>query len=162
MGAFDELQVQTDASEGDVVRSFKQSFFEPPSLSDHFKPTPIAHFRAQMDWQATEVVGASVAAKLISVNFNRTLEDFKGLRTETGEVIALSYDTSPGGATVRMWVDSEPMIVGHDVTNPLVFHSYAQEIFATLQHEGFAVQSKSRLDGYHVPPGAPPGWPFSS
>ena len=70
-------------------------------------------------WQATEVVGASVAAKLISVNFNRTLEDFKGLRTETGEVIALSYDTSPGGATVRMWVDSEPMIVGHDVTNPL-------------------------------------------
>jgi hypothetical protein len=162
MGAFDELQAQTNASQNDVVRAFKESFFEPPGLSDHFKPTPIAHFRSQMTWSPTQVMDSAVAAKLVQVNFNRTLEDLDHYRSETGETIALAYDESAEGATVRIWVDREPMIVGHDVTNPLVFHSYAQDIFSRLQQDGFKVQSKSRLDGYHVPPGAPPGWPFPS
>ena len=156
MGAFDELQVQTSASERDVIRAFKEVFFEPPSLSDHFKPTPIAHFRSQMTWSPTEVVDATVAAKLVEVNFNRTLEDLDHYRSETGETIALSYDAG----TVRMWVDREPMIAGVNVTNPLVFHTYAQDVFGRLQSDGSTVQSRSRLDGYNVPPGAPPGWPL--
>jgi hypothetical protein len=75
MGAVDELQVKTNASQSDVVRAFKEAFFEPPSLSDHFKPTPIAHFRSEMTWSPTQVLDSAVAAKLVEVNFNRTLED---------------------------------------------------------------------------------------
>jgi hypothetical protein len=149
MGAVDELQVQTNASERDVVRAFKEAFFEPPSLSEHFKPTPIAHFRSQITWEPIEVMDSAAAAKLVNVNFNRTFEDLKHYRSETGETIALTYDDGK----VRMWVDNEPMIAGVDVTNPLVFHSYAHDVFSRLAHE-------ARLEGYNVPPGAPPGWPF--
>jgi hypothetical protein len=162
MGAIDELQARTNASESDAVRAFKESFFEPPSLSDHFTPSPIAHFRSQMTWEPTQVLDSAAAAKLVEVNFNRTIEDLDHYRSETGETIGLTYDAGADGGTVRMWVDNEPMIAGVDVTNPLVFHSYAHDVFSRLQHEGFTVQSESRLDGYHMPPGAPPGWPFPS
>lgn len=62
MGAIDELQAQTNASQNDVVRAFKESFFEPPNVSDHFKPTPVAHFRSQMTWLPTQVMDSAVAA----------------------------------------------------------------------------------------------------
>jgi hypothetical protein len=157
-----QVLVRTNASEDDVVKAFKKAFFTPPTLADHFKPTPAAHFRSQMTWRGTDVIGSTTAAKLTAVNLNRTIEDYDNWRHEVGETIALSYDTDAAGdgGAVKIWIDARPMVYGIDRNSPLVLQTYAHEIFGELAKAGFTVQRRGALDDYKVPPGAPPGWPF--
>ncbi len=55
MAMDNQVLVSTNASEADVVKAFKTAFFTAPTLADHFKPTPAAHFRSQMTWRPAQV-----------------------------------------------------------------------------------------------------------
>jgi hypothetical protein len=161
MSDLNKLVAHTNAGEPDVVRAFRAAFFTSPTFGDHFKPTPIAHFRAQMTWRATEVLDSVAAARLDRINLNRSYEDLKGWRHEVGETIAVAYEPADDGqATVTIWTDSEPMTAGIDTTNPIVLHTYAYELFSQLKQAGFTVDREGAAPAYHEPPGAPPGWPF--
>ena len=59
-----------------------------------------------------------------------------------------------------MRTDSEPMTAGVDTTNPIVLHTYAYEVFSQLKQAGFTIDGEGTASDSHVPPGAPPGWPF--
>jgi hypothetical protein len=48
-----QITIHTSATEADLVRAFRQAFFTPPSITDHFKPTPAAHFRAVFKWDGS-------------------------------------------------------------------------------------------------------------
>jgi hypothetical protein len=162
MTQIDELMMRTNASEDDCVAAFRSAFFTPPTLGDHFKPTPIAHFRSQMSWSSTEVLDSCAAARLSDVTFHRTLEDCDNWRFEVGETIAMTYDRGPDGATVRMWVDNRPIVGGFERSTPMILYTYAHEIFSQLNERGFNVEVHSERPAYKVPAGAPPGWPFPS
>jgi hypothetical protein len=158
-----DLVVKTNATQEDVVRAFRLAFLTRPTIADHFKPTPLAHFRSMMTWETTQVMSAVVAVKLVEVSLHRTVEDAENWRHEVGETIALDYQpASDGGAEVRIWVDSEPMEYGVDVPNPLLIHTYCHEIFGQLKAAGATIEGKVPLSDYLTPPGAPPGWPMGS
>ncbi len=159
-----QLEVETNAGEQDVVSAFRSAFFSTPRFVDHFKPTPLAHFRAQMSWRPTDVLDSAAAAKLAEVNFNRRWADYDHMHYEIGETIALTYEPSSAGdsATVRIWTDTPPTQYAIDVPNPIVLHTYCNEIFSLLKEGGFTVQPRSRMQDYKLPPEAPPGWPFGA
>lgn len=93
----------------------------------------------------------------VSTNASEADDDF---RHEVGETIGLSYDAEADGAQVKIWIDARPMVYGIDRNSPLVLQTYAHEVFNELAKAGFTIQRRGQLDGYKVPPGAPPGWPF--
>jgi hypothetical protein len=155
-----QLKFTTNASEADVVKAFRSAFFTPPTIGDYFKPTPLGHFRSVLRWAPTDVISAAAGAKLESVSFTRRLEDAQHWRSEVGETIGVEVEPGAQGASVRLWVDNEPMIAGVDVPSPLVLWTYAHEIGSLLKEAGFTVSGEDRGSDYATPPNAPPGWPF--
>ncbi|HWD66121.1 MAG TPA: hypothetical protein VG405_13210 [Solirubrobacteraceae bacterium] len=161
MNGLDQVSFMTDADQDHVVRAFRHAFFNAPTLADHFKPTPLGHFRSMLRWEPHEIMGCPIGARLAEVSLHRKLEDLHGIpRFEVGETIGLDCEPEPGGLRVRVFVDSNPSIGPVEVSSPLVLHTYVHEMCTELDEGGHAVQDRAPGSDYHVPPGAPPGWPF--
>jgi hypothetical protein len=162
VNGLDQVSFVTDADEEHVVRAFRHAFFDAPTLADHFKPTPLGHFRSMLRWEPHQIMGCAIGAKLVQVNLNRTLEDWKHFRSEVGETVGLDCEPDPGGLRVRVFVDSNPLIGPVEVSSPLVLCTYVHEMCSQLSGGGYHVQDRAPMSDYLVPPGAPPGWPFGS
>jgi hypothetical protein len=101
VNGLDQVSFMTDADQDHVVRAFRHAFFGAPTLADHFKPTPLGHFRSMLRWEAHEIMGCAVGAKLVQVNLNRTLEDWKHFRSEIGETVGLDCEPDSSGLAIR-------------------------------------------------------------
>lgn len=162
MNGLEQVSFTTDADQEHVVRAFRHAFFDAPTLADHFKPTPLGHFRSMLRWEPHEIMGCAIGARLVEVSTHRMLEDTHNLRFETGETIGLDCEPGQAGVLVRVFVDSNPLSGPREVSSPLVLCTYVHELCSQLQAGGFAVQDRAPMSGYRMPPGAPPGWPFGS
>jgi hypothetical protein len=158
----DQVTFLTDAPRELVVRGFRHAFFDAPTLLDHFKPTPLGHFRSMLTWEPTEVIGCPIAAKLVQVSFHRALEDARDWRFEPGQVIALDCEARREGIEAKVFVDTRQVVAVASVPTPLILHTYVHELCRQLRDAGHSVEGAARGTDYHAPPGAPPGWPFGA
>ena len=162
MNGLDQVSFTTDADQQHVVRAFRHAFFDAPTLADHFKPTPLGHFRSMLRWEPFEIMGCAIGAKLVEVSWHRMLEDSRDFRHEAGETIGLDCEPDQSKLRVRVFVDSNPLSGPREISSPLVLATYVHEMCSQLAAGGYAVEDRAPMSDYHVPPGAPPGWPFGS
>lgn len=161
-GPGSQLSFRTNADQEHVVRAFRHAFFDAPTLSDHFKPTPLGHFRAMLTWEPTQILDCPIAARLVEVSTHRLIEDAHNWRHEVGETIGLDCQSDSDGLLAKIFIDNRPLIGMREVSSPLVLHTYVHEMCSQLQAGGYTVAGDEIGGGYHVPPGAPPGWPFGA
>ena len=73
-------------------------------MSDHFKPTQSRSFSLADDLVADAGHGLGRGGVTVRVNSTARSRTSTTTGAKLGETIALTYDDSPEGATVRMWV----------------------------------------------------------